>query len=166
MALEHAAAWAELIRFEGIRGNVRAEQYVRRLWLIMVDEHDIADLRTFERYDACGLDPRIAVGEHKSSQALADDLRSAGFRGVLSPSAALAGATNLTLFGERYEKRLLFGLEDWPNPNPELRLPCSLVVEGNPPEDLLMETTFKGMEHDGYLRWMKGKGRPPAPGAP
>ena len=50
---------------------------------------------------------------HEEAQALADELRAAGYRGLLSPSAALAGATNLTLFGPRYEKVLLGGLQAW-----------------------------------------------------
>lgn len=155
LALEPLGAWAELVRYEGIRGNARAEQYRRRLWLVFVREHDIADLSTFSRYDACGLDPRVAVGPHEHSQPLADELRAAGFRGVLSPSAALVGATNLALFGERYEKVLLGGLATWPNPQPDLRVPCSLVVEGNPPAQLITETVFEGMEHDGYRAWLR-----------
>jgi RES domain len=154
MALEPLGAWAELVRYEGIRGNARADAYRRNLWLVYVAEHDIADLSTFERYDACGLDPRIAVGDHAAAQRLADDLRDAGYRGLLSPSAALVGATNLTLFGSRFEKVLLGGLEIWRNPQPEIRLPCSLVVEGNPPTQLVTETVFQDMRHDGYREWL------------
>lgn len=157
LSLEPLGAWAELVRLEGIRGETRATQYRRRLWLVFVREHDVADLSTFDAWDACGLDPAAAVGDHAACQALADDLRAAGFRGVLAPSAALPGATNLTLFGERYEKVLLGGLATWPNPRPELRLPCSLVVEGNPPVELVTETTFRGMEHDGLLAWRAGR---------
>jgi hypothetical protein len=153
-SLEPLGAWAELVRYEGIRGRTRARAYRRRLWLCFVREHDIADLSTFDRFAACGLDPHDAVGDHERSQALADDLRGAGYRGVLSPSAALAGATNLTLFGPRFEKVLLGGLERWPNPQPEVRVPCSLVVEGNPPEQLVTETTFPGMAHDVYRDWL------------
>src|SRR5205807_4943033 len=64
MALEPLGAWAELMRYEGIHGDARAESYKRSLWLVFVREQDIADLSTFDRYDACGLDPRLAVGGH------------------------------------------------------------------------------------------------------
>lgn len=158
LALEPLGAWAELVRFERIRGDTRAAQYRRRLWLVFVREREIADLSSFDRWDACGLDPRAAVGEHGACQALADDLRAAGYRGVLSPSAALVGATNLTLFGTRYEKVLLGGLERWENPNPEVRLPCSLAAEGTPPEQLIVETTFSDMPHDGYRAWLRAEG--------
>jgi hypothetical protein len=157
LSLEPLGAWAELVRFEGIRSRPRAESYRRRLWLVFVREHDIADLASFERYAGCGLDPRIAVGPHEASQALADDLRAAGYRGVLSPSAALAGATNLTLFGERYEKVMLGGLDRWPNTHPGLKLPCSLVVEGSPPAELITETVFAGAPHDGYRAWLRAQ---------
>lgn len=158
LSLEPLGAWAELVRFEGIRGASRAEQYRRRLWLVLVREHDVADLSSFERLAACGLDPRLAVGEHEPAQALARELRDAGYRGLLAPSAALVGATNLTLFGPRFEKVLLGGLERWPNPAPGRWLPCSLVAEGSPPAELLVETTFPDMEHEGYLRWFADAG--------
>ncbi len=154
LALEPLGAWAELVRYEAIRGDVRAAQYRRRLWLVFVREREIADLSTFDRWEACGLDPRLAVGEHPSCQQLADELRSAGFHGVLSPSAALTGATNLTLFGPRYEKLLLGGLETWRNPDPGLRVPCSLVAEGNPPQQLISETVFHGVAHEGLQQWL------------
>lgn len=166
MALEPLGAWAELVRYEGIRGNARADEYRRKLWLMFVREDDIADLSTFGHYDACGLDPRLAVGKHTESQKLADELRDAGFRGVLSPSAALVGATNLTLFGARYEKVRLGGLDRWPNPQPGLRVPCSLVVEGNPPDPLITDAVFEDMEHDGYRDWLKDNGKPLPAGVP
>lgn len=166
LALEPMGAWAELVRFERIRGAARAAQYRRRLWLVFAREHDVADLSTFDRYEACGLDPRLAVGPHEPARELADELRAAGYRGLLSPSAALAGATNLTLFGPRYEKVLLGGLEAWRNPSPGLRLPCSLAAEGTPPEELIVETTYAGMEHAGYREWLLERGREAPPDAP
>jgi hypothetical protein len=165
-ALEPLGAWAELVRYEGIRSNTRADEYRRLLWLLFVREHDIADLSTFDRYEVCGLDHRIAVGSHNDSQALAGELRAESFRGVLSPSAALVGATNLTLFGARFEKVLLGGLDRWANPQPDVRVPCSLVVEGNPPGQLIVETTFEDMEHDGYRNWLRANGKPEPPGVP
>ncbi len=154
-SLEPAGAWAELIRYERIRARARAEQYIRRLWLVAVDETEIADLSTFERYADCGLDPRLAVGDHAESQALADELRAAGYRGLRSPSAAFPEATNLTLFGERYEKVLLTRPEQWPNPNPQMRLACHLAAESGPPADLITATCFWGMPHDGYRSYVR-----------
>jgi RES domain len=160
LSLEPLGAWAELVRYEEIRDLVRAAAYRRRLWLCFVREHDVADLSTFDHYRECGLNPGLAVGDHADSQELADDLRDAGYRGVLSPSAALVGATNLTLFGERFEKVMLGGLDRWPNPQPGLLVPCSLVVEGSPPAQLISETTFQGVPHEGYRDWLRRQVRP------
>jgi hypothetical protein len=166
LSLEPPGAWAELIRYEAITDVARAASYRRRLWLLFVREHEIADLSTFDRYDDCGLDPRIAVGGHAASRELADELRAAGFRGLLSPSAALAGATSLTLFGPRYEAIMLGGLERWSNPQPDLRVPCTLVVEGGPPEELLAQAIHAGMPHAGYRDWLRARGLPEPPDAP
>jgi hypothetical protein len=166
LALEAAGAWAELIRYERIRAHARAREYERNLWLVHVKESDIADLRSFAHYTDCGLDPRIAVGEHAHAQVLAEELRAAGFRGLLSPSAALSGATNLTLFGERYEKILLTSPERWVNPQPEVRLACNLVASAAPPPQLITQTCFVGFEHDAYREYLKEAGLPAPNGTP
>jgi hypothetical protein len=132
----------------------------------VIDEHDVANLATFDAYEACGLVARIAVGDHSDAQALADELRASGFRGVLSPSAALPGATNLTLFDERYEKVLLTGYTEWRNPDPERRLPCHLVAECGPPIDLITVTCQIGMPHEAYRDHLRTHGRQVLPGAP
>jgi RES domain len=144
LSLEPLGAWAELVRYENIRTDERARQYTRALWLVFVREHDIADLSSDAHYRRCGLNPRIAVGPHEDAQELADDLRAAGFRGLLSPSAALPGATNLTLFGPRFERVLLGRLADWDNPNADVWLPCTLAAEGHPPPGLVADTVFLG----------------------
>jgi len=91
LALSPLGAWAECARYYSLRSPKQAREMKRDLWLVFVRETRIADLSSFDRYDTCGLDPAIAVEPHTlgRSQALADDLRAAGFRGVLSPSAAL-----------------------------------------------------------------------------
>jgi hypothetical protein len=155
LALEPAGAWSELLRYERIRAGARSGQYVRRLWLVYVEETAIADLATFQRYADCGLDPRIAVGPHTPAQDLADELRSAGYRGVVSPSAALPGGTNLTLFGERFEKVLRTRPDQWPNPAPHVRLACHLAAEGPPPADLILHTCYRGMEHETYRDFLR-----------
>jgi hypothetical protein len=105
LALSSGGAWAELVRYDGIRTNERRFAEHRCLWQFRVAADGIADLSTFDNWEACGLDPAIAVGDHAASQVLASELRRARYRGVLSPSAALdvAGAVNLTLFGGRVE---------------------------------------------------------------
>lgn len=142
LSLQAAGAWTELIRYENIRTHARCKQYTRRLWLAFVEETEIADLATAERWLDCGLDPSIATGEHAQTQQLADELRASGYRGILSPSAALPSATNLTLFGERYEKVLLTSPDAWSNPQPGVLIACNLVAVGSPPSELIAETSF------------------------
>ena len=101
LALSANGAWAERCRYAGIRDDVRRETEKRKLWNLQVIEHDIADLSSFDRYLMCGLKPEWAIGLHAEVWPLADDLRAAGYRGVLSPASAydVPEALNLTLFG-------------------------------------------------------------------
>jgi hypothetical protein len=167
-SLAPLGAWAECVRYYSLRSADQARNMRRNLWLAFVRETRIADLSTFDRYDACGLDPAIAVDpDHTRSQALADDLRGAGFRGVLSPSAALPGVVNQTLFGERYERVLATDLETWRNPDLDTWLPVQIVSEEGPvPARLTTETVFQHANHLGYREWMAAKGRPLGPGPP
>ena len=159
LALSPLGAWAECARYFHLRTPEQVREMRRTLWLVFVRESRIADLSSFDRYDACGLDPALAVdADHTASHALADELRAAGFRGVLSPSAALPGVVNLTLFGERYEHVLLTDVAAWPNPDPDWWLPVQLVVEDGPvPVRLCTETVFTTMPHLGYEAWRKGR---------
>jgi hypothetical protein len=126
-------AWAECVRYLSIRSTEYARQQRRNLWVALINEHDIADLSTFDHYAACGIDARVAVGDHNQSQELADDLRRANYRGVLSPSAALPDAVNLTLFGVRYEHVTGGDLSGWANPDPESWIPVQLTAERTGP---------------------------------
>lgn len=167
LALSPLGAWAECARYFSLRSPAAARSMKRDLWLVFVRERRIADLSSFDRYESCGLDPRIAVGGHAASQTLADDLRVAGYRGVLSPSAALPGVVNLTVFGERYERVLLTDVAAWPNPDVEAWLPVQAVVEEGPvPVQLCTETVFMTKKHEGYRDWLAGRGRPQPPTAP
>ena len=166
-SLSPLGAWAECVRYLSIRSAEQAAEQRRNLWLIAVSERDIADLASFDLYDACGLDPRTAVGDHTASQNLADELRAGGFRGVVSPSAALPGAVNLTLFGERYEQVLSGEITAWSNPDPSEWLTVQLAAEHTgPPAELCVETCFLSQPHRGYREWLKAHGKPMPTGAP
>lgn len=161
LSLAPLGAWAECARYYSLRSPKQARQMKRNLWLVFVRETEIADLSNFDRYEACGLDTAIAVGDHAASQALADELRAADFRGVLSPSAALPGVTNLTVFGERYERVLLTDPAAWANPDANAWLPVQAVVEEGPvPTSMCTEAVFKTKKHEGYRKWLVSQGRP------
>lgn len=164
LALSSDGAWAEYVRYERIRTDSRRRRAHRSLWQLRVLADRIADLSTFDRWEACGLDPAIAVGDHADSQALASELRRAGYRGVLSPSAALdvAGAVNLSLFGGRVEQRV----EGRPLPDEPVGgangpwLPAILLTDHGAPTPFAMtHTCYRAGHHRTLAEWDAGRGR-------
>ncbi|WP_205697466.1 RES family NAD+ phosphorylase [Conexibacter sp. SYSU D00693] len=157
LSLSANGAWAERCRYAAIHDDARRLEERRGLWELQVQEHDVADLSTFDAYVACGLDPAIAVGPHAACQALADALRAEGFRGVLSPAAAFdqPGAVNLTLFGERVEVRE-HGAMPPPQANrrPDVFVPAVLVADAGSPTRYAMEhTCHPGTRHATFAAW-------------
>lgn len=159
LALSISGAWAERCRYESIRDDRRRLEDRRMLWELQVQEHDIADLSSFDRYQACGLAPEIAVGPHELSYPLARELLAAGYRGVLSPSAAFdqAGAVNLTLFGERLEEHCNVSLpEPNANPRPDLFIPALTVTDaGAPTRFAMLHTCYRADHHRTFAAWCK-----------
>jgi RES domain-containing protein len=157
-SLDSDGAWAELVRYEGIRTEAQrqAAEIRVQLWQLTVEETDIADLSTFDRIAACGLDPAEIVAEqHPYCQALADDLREAGYRGVLAPSAAMSDVVNLSLFGPRREVLAReLTLRGEPNPNPGYFIPVKPLADDTvPPADILNYTRHHGDPHLGLELW-------------
>jgi RES domain-containing protein len=156
-SLETDGAWAELVRWEGIRAEADRREYRARLWQLWPEEKDIADLSMFDLIDACGLDPAIFVDDdHTGCQALANELRAAAYRGVLAPSASLPGVVNLTLFGVRRE---LYGRPaDVNNLRPDLYVTVNLAADLSPPPDhILRVARYYGDPHLGYEAWLVSK---------
>src|SRR5438270_641536 len=144
LALSAHGAWAERCRYASIRDDVRRLEETRMLWELQVQDHDIADLRSFDHYVDCGLPPELAVADHAKSQPLADELRAAGYRGILSPAAAYdrPDAINLTLFGERLEDHQYGAMPDpSENANPELFVPVVMITDSGAPTQYAMHNT-------------------------
>jgi RES domain-containing protein len=164
LALSCDGAWAERVRYEAIRTEARRLRETRSLWQLRVCADGIADLSTFDKWEACGLDPEIAVGHYAASQALASELRRARYRGVLSPSAALdvAGAVNLTLFGSRIEQHI----HGEPLPDEPVGgangpwLPAVLLTDRGAPTPFAMaHTCYRLGEHRTLHEWRAARGR-------
>jgi hypothetical protein len=156
-SLETDGAWAELVRYEGIRTESdRVEQRVR-LWQFWITESAIADFETFDKIEATGLDPAIFVSDdHEPCQALADELREGGYRGLLTPSAAPSGATNLTLFGPRRELYRSHGWTPAANARPDLYVVLNLAADaGAPPVHIIEATRHFGDAHVGHDVWRR-----------
>jgi RES domain-containing protein len=164
LALSSDGAWAERVRYESLRTERDRLADYRSLWQLRVCADRIADLSTFDRWEACGLDPRIAVGDHADSQALASELRRARYRGVLSPSAALdvAGAVNLTLFGAHVEHHVEGrSLPDEPVGGANAPwLPAILLTDRGAPTPFAMgRTCYRDGHHRTLAEWRAGRGR-------
>lgn len=149
-SLETVGAWAEYARGHEIATPDEAEQLRAALWLLEIEEPDIADLSTFDAFERCGLDPATAIADdHASCQALASELQIAGYTGLASPSAALPGATNVTLFGARRELEMTV---------PENRrvgayVRCELIGVATPPAYTLDWVRRRGAPHLGFDDW-------------
>jgi hypothetical protein len=161
MSLDVDAAWAELVRYEHLRSETDRQDARRRLWACFVEDHDIADLSSFATIADCGLDAAVLVAdEHAGSRALAAELAQAGFRGLLSASAALPGAVNLTLFGGRREIRhddADLRRRGGANPLPETYIVVQeLADDAIAPAHLLERTRLLGDPHRGFEHWAAG----------
>lgn len=157
-ALTPAAAWAEVIRLGGIRRKRLLRKQRRHLWWFEVIEDDVADLSTFEQAADCGLDPYMLIDDDLSGcQTLAQELIAHGYRGVMSPSAALPGEVVLTLFGPRleYEVHTGFGAFDQRrNLRPDVYVTTGLLARGaTAPPYLLQLVRYPGAPHLEYERW-------------
>jgi RES domain-containing protein len=158
-ALESDGAWAELVRYEGIRTEQQRvdADMTMRLWQLTIEETEIADLADFDTIEACGLDPAEVVAEsHTYCQALADELRAEGFRGVLAPSAAYPGVTNLSLFGPRREIPA-HELRGRVNPNPGYWVPVNILGDSPPPAHVLPYVRHEGDPHLAFEFWKQQK---------
>jgi hypothetical protein len=155
LSLETDGAWAELVRYEGIRTEAQrlAADLRKRLWRCWVNETDIADLGSFDKIEGAGLDVEMFVeDDHGRCQRLANELGAAAYHGVLTPSAAAAEIANLTLFGPRREVRShqLRALERIP----PFFVRVSLTAdEAAPPEHILDIVRHWDDPHLGYLDW-------------
>lgn len=155
LAASPAGAWAELIRYLHLRSPDAVQEQRRSLWQVHVRLDDIADLSTFDHWVTCGLDPEAAVADdHSACQDIANRLTEDGYCGVLAPSAALPGSTNLTIFGERYEHETNDDPGALPARDANLWLPVALAAAGaHPPRGLVTRTRYVGQPHGGLDDW-------------
>jgi hypothetical protein len=153
-SFEADAAWCELIRWHGVRTDDEREQFRSNLYQCWVAETEIADLDTFDKIDECGLDVEVFVADdYGPSTGLAAELAAAGFRGLLSPSAAVTEVVNLTLFGHRHELDR-HGAYGRANLRPDRFVPVSVAAADTaPPPHTLALTRQRGEPHLAYERW-------------
>jgi RES domain len=144
LSLTTDGSWAELIRSEQLTSVSDLRLVSMPMWILRIRETNIADYSTFEFAEDAGFPPEALVSEdYERCQAEAERLRTAGFRGVLAPSAALVGAVNLTLFGRRLTV-------SWDHPEPTLMasfVRAKQLAVGRPPDELLRNVRQRGTRH-------------------
>lgn len=158
LCLDTQAPFAEKLRHENLRTEAEVASYRTTLWELEINEGAVVDYGSFEKAEAAGFPPDALVDDdHERCQKEAQRLMSLGARGVLSPSAALPGSINLTLFGPRVEVR-------WEaRPGVASAVPVRKLVTGHPPAGLIEQVRFFGDTHTAlelHFERVAGKGRP------
>lgn len=149
-------AWAELIRNEELRAEDEVAMVSVSMWAVAVTQGMIVDYSSFELAEMAGFDPSALIDEdYERCQREGARLRALNYAGVLAPSAALPGATNLTLFGPRMAST-------WDRP-PLLAssIPATIITKGAPPPGLLARVRRTGETHAGLVAHMAARSAKP-----
>lgn len=154
LCLDAEAPYAEKIRHEDLRTENEVGTYTVALWELEVNEGFVVDYGTFEKAEEAGFPAEALVDDdHERCQKEAQRLMDLGARGVLTPSAALPGSTNLTLFGQRVEVR-------WgARPGVSSAVPAQRLAVGHPPTGLLARVRFFGDDHPLLLEHAAGRAK-------
>ena len=152
LSLSTEGAWAELIRAEELRSEESVATVRMPLWEARIDIGTVVDYSDFARAEDAGL---------KAEHLIADDwgrcqeegqrLRAAGHAGVLSPSAALPGALNLTLFGAKV------AIEWESEASLASAVPAKVLTIGSPPTGLVARVRHYGDSHSGYRAFVRAR---------
>ena len=155
MSLDANAPVAEMLRHEDLRTDEAASHYRTTLWQIRVDEVWAVDYSTFEKAQEAGFPPEALVeDDHERCQAEAKWLMDHGVGALLSPSAALVGSINLTIFGPRVHI-------PWTS---QATLASAMAAQsistGPPPSRLAARVRFLGEPHSALLSYREAARRP------
>lgn len=145
--LDAEAPYAEMIRAENLRTEAEARTFQIVLWQLKIDEGAVVDYSSFDKAEAAGFPPEALVDDdHERCRAEADHLRTLGVGGILSPSAALPGSANLTLFGARVPI-------DWTTTvTLASMVPAQRLSKGFAPPGLVERVRYYGEAHAGLKR--------------
>jgi RES domain-containing protein len=142
LALDAEAPFAEVLRHEDLRNEEGASHYFSTIWQAQIEEAMIVDYSTFALAERAGFEPAALVEDDlECCQAEARWLEEEGARGVLSPSAALPGSINLTLFGPRV------GVRWGTTAKLASAIPVQRVATGHPPPGLTDRVCYFGQSH-------------------
>ncbi len=148
LALDAEAPWAEQLRYEDLRSEDDAGHYLSSLWQLRLDLGAVVDYSGFELAERAGFPPEALVeDDYERCQVEAGRLVGIGAIAVLSPSAALPGSTNLTVFGPRVQVSwsITAGLAS--------AIPAQRLTTGHPPLGLTTRVRYFGQSHPGLERF-------------
>ncbi len=152
LSLSSDGAWAELIRSEGLTSEDEVAKVLMTLWEAHIKHIAIVNYSDFAAADSCGFPPEALIDDdYTRCQREGRRLRNEDYQGVLAPSAALPGATNLTLFGPRVSIA-------WDS-TPFLcsTIPAQELVKGAPPAGLVTKVRLRGKLHQGFEEYRKSQ---------
>lgn len=148
--LDVEAPFAEMLRHEGLRSEEDAATFRTTLWQLRVNEGVVVDYSTFEKAAQAGFPPEALVDDDlEACQNEAQRLAGLGAGGVLSPSAALPGSVNLTLFGQRVPIQWEAEVQI------SSAIPVQRLVTGHPPEGLVSRIRHYGETHSRLARYLE-----------
>lgn len=148
LCLDTEAPFAEVLRHEDLRSEAAAAMYQTTIWQLRVDEGAVVDYSTFERAEKAGFPPEALVDDDQERcQAEAAWLRGHGVLGLLTPSAALPGSVNLTLFGPRVAIAWDAAV------SLASTMPAAKLVTGHPPKGLVSRVRYFGQAHARLLEY-------------
>ena len=156
-ALHPLGPWAEHARAQHITEPDDLANISSRVWAARFELATGSVCRIdFDTASSFALNPAQLVGDDFGPcQQLARNLRS-GYRGLIVPSAALPGTSNLVLFGPR-----AMSPYELDAPDDDLDVPTSLISEhGGPPSSLFEIVCHRGRPHAGLTAWRAGDSPP------
>lgn len=153
-------AWAEKVRHEDLTTEEEIAQIRSRIWAARITLQAIVDYSKFEYAEEAGFPADALIDDdRRRCRTEGGRLRRLGYAGVLAPSAALLGVTNLTVFGPRMRSSWLR--------EPSLRssIPACVVAIGAPAPGLAHEVRRFGDVHAAFEMYAApteaGGGHPP-----
>lgn len=145
LSLEPNGAWAELIRAEDLHTDQEVDYVRMPLWVISLTQGMLVDYSTFDLADDAGFPPDALIDDDwNRCQEEGERLRREGFAGVIAPSAALPGSTNVTIFGPRISA-------SWGSSSSfSSAIPATVAAVGAPPPKLRERVRMFGQAHEDY----------------
>lgn len=152
LSLSPDGAWAELARAENLLSDQEVAQIRMPIWALRLSQQNLVDYSSFDKAEAAGFLPDALIDDdYTRCQAEGRRLRQRGYAGVVTPSAALPGAANVTLFGRRM-------LSTWNAPTRlASSIPGCVVAVGCPPPGLVSRVRFFGDAHAALSAYIEGR---------